>query len=66
MITNLRMDLFEALEVTRTSVTSLLLQLGFPGARGITNGGMFGYTPDTIWMDNLYCYGTEHRLEDCR
>ena len=41
-------------------------QLGFPGARGITNGGMFGYTPDTIWMDNLYCYGTEHRLEDCR
>ena len=52
--------------VTRTSVTTLLLQLGFPGARAITNGGMFGYTPATIWMDNLYCYGTELRLEDCR
>ena len=23
----------------------------------------FGYTPSTIWMDNLYCYGTEARLD---
>ena len=40
--------------------------LGYPGYQGITNGGRFGYTPDTIWMDNVYCYGTEKRLEDCR
>ena len=41
-------------------------QLGFPGAVSITNGGRFGYTPGNIWMDNIYCYGTENRLEDCR
>ena len=41
-------------------------QLGYPGSLGITNGGRYGYTPDTIWMDNVYCYGTEKRLEDCR
>ena len=41
-------------------------QLGFPGAVSITNGGRFGYTPANIWMDNIYCYGTEKRLEDCR
>ena len=23
----------------------------------------YGYTPTTIWMDNLYCYGTEDRLD---
>ena len=41
-------------------------QLGYPGSVGITNGGLFGYTPSQIWMDNIYCYGTEERLEDCR
>ena len=41
-------------------------QLGFPGSLGITNGGLFGYSPSQIWMDNIYCYGTEERLEDCR
>ena len=23
----------------------------------------YGYTPTTIWMDNLYCYGEEERLD---
>ena len=27
------------------------------------NFSRYGYTPTTIWMDNLYCYGTEDRLD---
>ena len=52
--------------------------LGFPGAIAAMHGSRFkafrndfcrhifaryGYTPTTIWMDNLYCYGTEDRLD---
>ena len=40
--------------------------LGYPGAETATHGGKFGYSPATIWMDNMYCYGTEKRLEKCR
>jgi len=40
--------------------------LGFPGAEIATNGARYGYSPSVIWMDNLYCYGTEKRLDRCR
>ena len=40
--------------------------LGFPGAVMATHGGKFGHVTGQIWMDNIYCYGTEARLEDCR
>ena len=40
--------------------------LGYPGVLTATHGGKFGHTPATIWMDNLYCYGTEARLDKCR
>ena len=40
--------------------------LGFPGAETATHGGKFGAVPGQIWMDNLYCYGTEERLDRCR
>jgi len=40
--------------------------LGFPGAIAAVHGSRYGYTPSTIWMDNLYCYGTEDRLDECR
>lgn len=41
-------------------------QLGYPGAITATHGGKFGHTPSVIWMDNLYCYGTEKELDRCR
>ena len=41
-------------------------QLGYPGAETATHGGKYGHTPATIWMDNLYCYGTEETLVKCR
>ena len=40
--------------------------LGYPGAVTATHGGKFGQVQGQIWMDNLYCYGTEERLERCR
>ena len=40
--------------------------LGYPGVVMPTHGGKFGHTPATIWMDNLYCYGTEAGLHKCR
>ena len=40
--------------------------LGFPGAVAATHGSKFGFTPATIWMDNLYCHGTEAKLHRCR
>ena len=40
--------------------------LGFPGAVSATHGSKFGFTPATIWMDNLYCHGTEAKLHRCR
>ena len=40
--------------------------LGFPGAIMATHGGKFGHIPGQIWMDNLYCYGTEESLDRCR
>ena len=60
MIRNLLMqwDLSEAGLVCR--------DLGFPGAVAATHGSKFGFTPATIWMDNLYCHGTEAKLHRCR
>ena len=40
--------------------------LGYPGLVMPTHGGKFGHTPAIIWMDNLYCYGTEAGLHKCR
>ena len=40
--------------------------LGYPGLVMPTHGGKFGHTPAIIWMDNLYCYGTEGGLHKCR
>ena len=37
--------------------------LGYPGAEVATNGARYGYSPAIIWMDNMYCYGTEKRLD---
>ena len=37
--------------------------LGYPGAEVATNGARYGYSPVIIWMDNMYCYGTEKRLD---
>lgn len=37
--------------------------LGYPGAEMATNGARYGYSPAIIWMDNMYCYGTEKRLD---
>ena len=41
-------------------------QLGFPGSRRPTYSSQFGYGQARIWMDNLYCYGTEAEIRDCR
>lgn len=41
-------------------------QLGFPGAKRHTYSSQFGYSLNRIWMDNLYCYGSEANLTDCR
>ena len=41
-------------------------QLGFPGAERHTHSSQYGYSLTTIWMDNMYCYGTEKSLSDCR
>merc|ERR1711970_764606 len=40
--------------------------LGYPGADIATNGARYGYSPAVIWMDNMYCYGTEKTLDKCR
>ena len=40
--------------------------LGFPGSVTATHGGQFGHVRGQIWMDNLYCYGSEDTLADCR
>ena len=40
--------------------------LGFPGAVMATHGGKFGHITGQIWMDNIYCYGTEETLDTCR
>ena len=37
--------------------------LGFPGVLAATHGGSYGHTPATIWMDNMYCVGTEKGLD---
>ena len=37
--------------------------LGYPGADTATNGARYGYSPAVIWMDNMYCYGTEKTLD---
>ena len=37
--------------------------LGFPGTIAATHGGVYGHTPAKIWMDNMYCYGGEDKLE---
>eukprot|EP00094_Tigriopus_californicus_P014360 TCALIF_13928-PA protein Name:"Similar to lgals3bpb Galectin-3-binding protein B (Danio rerio)" AED:0.37 eAED:0.37 QI:0/0/0/0.25/1/1/4/0/226 len=41
-------------------------ELGFPGAIGPTHSSQFGYSLKRIWMDNMYCYGTETSITDCR
>ncbi|KAG8187339.1 hypothetical protein JTE90_011701 [Oedothorax gibbosus] len=40
--------------------------LGFANATRATNNGEFGRGRRKIWMDNLYCSGSERRLEECR
>ena len=51
-------DLYEAQIACKT--------LGFPGAKRPTHSSQFGYGLKKIWMDNLYCYGTEDSLPECR
>lgn len=41
-------------------------ELGFPGLQKVTYSGTYGHTRGTYWMDNLYCYGTEKNLTECR
>ncbi|KAK7061156.1 copper ion binding [Halocaridina rubra] len=41
-------------------------QLGYPGLQKITNSGKYGHTKGTYWLDNLFCYGTEQNLTECR
>ena len=41
-------------------------QLGLPGVIGPTHSSQFGYSLKRIWMDNVYCYGTEKEISDCR
>jgi lysyl oxidase-like protein 2/3/4 len=41
-------------------------KLGFPGAIAATHGSRYGYGLSTTWMDNMYCYGTEEHITDCR
>ena len=41
-------------------------QLGFPGASRHTHSSQYGYGLVKIWMDNVYCYGTEKSVTDCR
>jgi len=41
-------------------------QMGYPGAIGPTHSSTFGYSLSKIWMDNVYCYGTEKHVTDCR
>ncbi|XP_040576272.1 lysyl oxidase homolog 2B [Lepeophtheirus salmonis] len=41
-------------------------QLGFGKPKRYYHSSQFGYTKRLIHMDNLYCYGTEKRLQDCR
>ena len=36
------------------------------GAIGPTHSSQYGYALRRIWMDNMYCYGTEKSLSDCR
>ena len=37
--------------------------LGFSDALAATHGSRYGNTPANIWMDSLYCYGTEKSLQ---
>ena len=36
------------------------------GSKRPTYSSQFGYGRARIWMDNLYCYGTEKKIQDCR
>ncbi|CAM4421261.1 unnamed protein product [Leuciscus chuanchicus] len=50
-------DLAEAQVVCR--------QMGFPGAISVTPGGQYGEGSGPIWMDDMYCKGSESSLSDC-
>ena len=39
------------------------IKVEIPGNHLLKHFSRYGYTPTTIWMDNLYCYGTEDRLD---
>ncbi|XP_037784420.1 lysyl oxidase homolog 3A-like isoform X1 [Penaeus monodon] len=40
--------------------------LGFPGLKKVTHSGRYGHVRGSYWMDNLFCYGTEEKLSECR
>ena len=39
-------------------------ELGFGRSIGPTHSSQFGYLARKVWMDNLYCYGTEKNLTE--
>ncbi len=41
-------------------------ELGFGRSIGPTHSSQFGYLPRRVWMDNVYCYGTEDNITQCR
>ncbi|XP_076317546.1 lysyl oxidase homolog 2-like [Tachypleus tridentatus] len=40
-------------------------QLGYPSAQRPTTDSLYGHARPTIWMDNLFCFGHEKRLDEC-
>ncbi|XP_066951338.1 lysyl oxidase homolog 2 isoform X2 [Macrobrachium rosenbergii] len=41
-------------------------QLGFPGLMKVTYSGTYGHAQGNYWLDNLFCYGSEKNLTECR
>ena len=40
-------------------------ELGFSGGGAVKHSGIYGQGSGPIWLDNLYCDGTELTIRDC-